>query len=379
MAVLKFPAKAASSSTAVVDNNLPVVTQPSPPPVTVEEHEEVEAAFAAATSLQQPAPEAASASTAAEPAKPAEPNHHIFYFVYEAFLLISRAIAFSIAACLRYLVRYPLHAFFNAGLIVLLGLTIFTGSEINKQLILGQISDNTVNEILKVSRFTREFDAEDVDRSMGRELLRVGAPIWAQRESVQAVLYHARKVGLSLEDQAVLLSVVDIESGFNPFARAATTSACGLFQFVKRTGELFGLAQSNCMDPWKNAEAGVAHYLYNFNRRVQPSIAELQGPERLFKTFELSYYLHHDGPESSNPNNDVKATILEGTQFLFKVYRVLQEEQGSQTRVPSFAERFSQNFWRMVETVKGWSWRSNPHNGALELGANAIAYHARQA
>ena len=64
------------------------------------------------------------------------------------------------------------------------------------------------------------------------EFLRVGAPVWAQREAVRAVLFHARKAGLSKEDQAVLLATVAVESGFNPSEKAPSTTACGLFQFV---------------------------------------------------------------------------------------------------------------------------------------------------
>jgi len=181
--------------------------------------------------------------------------------------------------------------------------------------------------------------------------LRVGAPEWTQKESVRAVLFHARKAGLPLVDQAVLLAVVEVESGFNPMARAPTTTACGLFQFVRATGNNFGLSRSECMNPWLNARAGVQHYLYNYQRRVGTHVEGLPGAERVFRTFELSYYLHHDGPDSRRPSNDVKATVLSGTQFLFKAYDALQKEAQSKQQAPTFAERFAENVWEVLNAI----------------------------
>ncbi len=251
-----------------------------------------------------------------------------------------------------YGVKHPLHVLLNISMVVLLALVVVTGSEIHSQMILGKISDQTIDKVIEGSRFTREYDSDEVNRGSTREFLRVGAPVWAQRESVRAILFHSRKAGLSIDDQAVLLAIADIESGFNPMARASTTTACGLFQFVKATGETFALPQSDCMDPWRNAEAGVAHYLYNYERRVGPQLQGADGTERLFRLFELSYYLHHDGPQSNNPNNEVKATILNGSQFLFKAHRSLKDESESQQRAPTFTEKFSENFWKSLDTIK---------------------------
>jgi hypothetical protein len=262
------------------------------------------------------------------------------------------ATIFGARRSLRYLIHHPLHILFDLALIALLSLVVYTGIEINNQLILDRISDKAVNEIISASRFGRNYNAEDLERVGVRELVGVGAPEWMQRESVRAILYHARKAGLAVEDQAVLLAIVDIESGFNPLARAPTTSACGLFQFVRRTGDLFNLTTDRCMDPWENARAGVEHYLFNYERRVQPLVTDLVGTERVFRVFQLSYYFHHDGIASSNPTNDVKGTILEGTQFLFRAYHVLQEEAQMPDRAPDFAEKFTTNFQRVTTAIK---------------------------
>lgn len=258
---------------------------------------------------------------------------------------------YAMRTVLRYLRYHPIHACLNIVFLAIIALVVFTGSEIHKQLILAKISEQTVDEIIKGSRFTRSYDSEEIAKNGVREFLQVGAPEWAQREGVRAILFQARKAGLGVEDQASLLAIADIESGFNPMARAPTTSACGLFQFVKRTGESFDLSASDCMNPWLNARSEIDHYTKNFERRVKSHVADLEGSERVFRTFELSYYLHHDGPESSNPSNDVKATVLSGTQFLFKAYHALLQEAESEKHAPSFVESFSANFLRAMDRI----------------------------
>jgi hypothetical protein len=291
---------------------------------------------------------------AVEPSEATSPVAELFRFATLTLISSGAVLWYLIKGSGIYALRHPLHVLLNLSMIGVLALVVVTGSEIHSQMILGKISDQTVDAVIEGSRFTREFDSEEVNRGSTREFLRVGAPVWAQRESVRAILFNARKAGLGIEDQAVLLAIADIESGFNPMARAATTTACGLFQFVKRTGETFGLSQSDCMNPWLNAEAGIAHYIYNFDRRVAPELRSTEGTERLFRMFELSYYLHHDGPESRNPNNDVKATILGGTHFLFRAYRALKSESESQQRAPTFTEKFASNFWKTLDSVKSF-------------------------
>ena len=300
--------------------------------------------------------EASMSNHAREEQKDKEPEATFLYKTIELFITVIQASVvaawFGVAALVRYILKHPVHALITASLLVMLGLLVVTGANIHKQMILARISDQTVTKIIRSSRFTRNFNGEQIQAgNVAREVLRVGAPEWAQREGVRAILFNARKSGLSIEDQAVLLATAEIESGFNPMAKAETTSACGLFQFVKKTGELFGLAQENCMNPWLNAMAGVQHYIANYQKRVNDAVTDLVGPERLFRVFEVSYYMHHDGPASSNPSNEVKAVVLTGTAFLFKAHQILQKESESQEQEPSFAEEFSENFWGLVELI----------------------------
>ena len=104
------------------------------------------------------------------------------------------------------------------------------------------------------------------------------------------------------------------------------------------------------MDPWLNAQTGVQHYLSAYDR-VRKSVEHLDGPERLFKTFELSYYLHHDGLASSNPADDLKATVLGGVQFLFHVHTQLEREEASKGRAPTFTQAFAEDIWETLTPV----------------------------
>jgi hypothetical protein len=269
----------------------------------------------------------------------------LFFFLYQFLRTAATAIWWLVCTGLSYVRYHTTHALFTALLFGLMFLLLATGSEIHDRFILSQISDNTVDEIIDASRFVHNFQADDTRAST--DFMRVGGPRWVQREGVRAILFAARKAGLPLADQAVLLATAEVESGFNPMAHAPSTSACGLFQFIKDTGKAFGLNPEDCMDPNLNAAAGVQHYL-SLSDKVQSKLSGVDGPERLFKTFELSYYLHHDGVNSSNPENDVKAVVLSGVQFLLHVEGALQREEASKEHKPTFTQAFADRLWETV-------------------------------
>ena len=161
------------------------------------------------------------------------------------------------------------------------------------------VTENTLEKIALNSSFTRNYNNETKN---------VGAPIWAQKESIKAILFSAKDLDLS--HKAALLATAEVESGFNPLAKANTSTACGLFQFIKSTGRAYGLNQSNCIEPRRNSKAGVSHYLDLYNTKIKDQVSELEGIERAFRIFELTYYLHHDGINSQRPSSDVKACLL---------------------------------------------------------------------
>lgn len=95
----------------------------------------------------------------------------------------------------------------------------------------------------------------------------------------------------SKEDQGLLLAIARLESGFNPDAAATSTSASGVFQFIKSTGKAYGLTDEDRFDADANIKAGVRFFADNvklFDRKFPG----LEGSERAV----MLYALHHDGP-----------------------------------------------------------------------------------
>jgi len=258
---------------------------------------------------------------------------------------------FAVRSVFSYLRHYPGNACISVILVGTALILFLTGSRIHIHHVQAKLLEDTVSELVTVSKFTREYNLNEAESFGLREFYRVGAPTWVQRESMRAVLETARAKGLSVEHQAVLLATVEVESGFNPLARASTTTACGLFQFIRSTGSVYGLSGSECLNPWINARAGITHYLHNYQRRVEPKVGELEGPEKVLTMFELSYYLHHDGPLSTEFSNELKATILSATPYLFKAYEVLKKEKAREAEEPSFFEKFWEEFQSLKEAT----------------------------
>ena len=99
---------------------------------------------------------------------------------------------------------------------------------------------------------------------------------------------------LSAEDQAILLGIARLESGFNPDAAALETTASGVFQLVKNTAKSLGLSQDKVFDAKENILAGVE--LFEENRAlVNRRFPKLSGNERAV----MLYAFHHDGPSLS--------------------------------------------------------------------------------
>jgi GH24 family phage-related lysozyme (muramidase) len=92
-------------------------------------------------------------------------------------------------------------------------------------------------------------------------------------EEVRNAIVNAQKNVSPQIPDGYLFTIAAQESGFNPNAKASTSSAAGLFQFIKSTGKLYGLdvsrePTSNVFDPQMNANAAAAFTVDNYNRLV---------------------------------------------------------------------------------------------------------------
>lgn len=100
---------------------------------------------------------------------------------------------------------------------------------------------------------------------------------------------------LAPEDQAILLGIARLESGFNPDAAATSTSAAGVFQMIKKTAESYGLFGEDRFDAESNILAELKLYKTNM-ATVKRRFPNLTGDDRA----TMLYALHHDGPSLSS-------------------------------------------------------------------------------
>lgn len=122
-------------------------------------------------------------------------------------------------------------------------------------------------------------------RLMGNSRIWGDASHEVQRKVIDAIIAAAKADGFTVRRMAMLLAMAKIESGFNPDAAAGTTSAAGLGQFVKKTGEAFGLNVQNRFEIGPSINALIGYFKEN------EAIARKKKKPDYFV-----YKYHHDGP-----------------------------------------------------------------------------------
>lgn len=105
-----------------------------------------------------------------------------------------------------------------------------------------------------------------------------------QRASIEAIRAEASKAGMTMDQEAMVLAIAYVESGFNPDAAAGTTSAQGLGQFIRKTGAHYGLSDGNRWDVQEQARALVEHTMDNYAAAERAGLGD-----------EYVYARHHDG------------------------------------------------------------------------------------
>lgn len=154
-----------------------------------------------------------------------------------------------------------------------------------------------------------------------------------------------------------LFAICAQESAFVPTAKASTSSAAGLFQFINDTGAQYGLQpsnnpSSNVFDPVANANAGAKFNLDNMNYAISKGVANV-GPTELYALHFLgigggtSFLLSaQSNPGGIAANGHPKAAAANRNIFYVKgdtgnprsyaeVYNLLKDK--IEKRVPYFA------------------------------------------
>jgi hypothetical protein len=144
-----------------------------------------------------------------------------------------------------------------------------------------------------------------------------GAPVEHQESAMRAVIDALSVARPPIDVAAAIFAIARVESGWNPYSRNPTSTACGLFQFVRATWESYDDVQDRCFDPELNASTGVKHLIGLYQTRVAPRIALLvpittEG-ERVEWMYRMLYAYHYHGEgspealEGGSPSTQVVA------------------------------------------------------------------------
>ena len=156
------------------------------------------------------------------------------------------------------------------------------------------VSDATLGEFLRVGRVEAA-----IPRDADAWLRWGGAPVEHQASAVRAVVDALSAARPRISLAAAILTIARVESGWNPYARNPSSTACGIFQFIRATWSSYDDSPDRCFDPQRNAAAGVKHLIGLYETYVAPRVslaAEVTtGDQRAALAYRLLYALHYHG------------------------------------------------------------------------------------
>jgi hypothetical protein len=160
------------------------------------------------------------------------------------------------------------------------------------------ISDELIRDLLEIGRVdpksTRDPDAW---KRWGQ------APAANQESSMRAVIAALMGTRPPLSLAASILAIARVESGWNPNSENPSSTACGIFQFIKATWQNYGATRESCFNPDLNAWAGVKHLTMLYESHVEDQIRPLQlvttELERVEWTYRMLYAYHYHGEGST--------------------------------------------------------------------------------
>lgn len=169
------------------------------------------------------------------------------------------------------------------------------------------VSDQTLREFLRVGAVEA-----GVPRDADTWLRWGGAPLEHQASAMRAVVDALSEARPPIGVAAAILAIARVESGWNPYSRNPTSTACGLFQFVRATWAMYDESQERCFDAEVNATAGVKHLMSLYRRRIAPRV-ELITPltteaGRRAWTYRMLFALHYHGEGA--PEADQGGTLV---------------------------------------------------------------------
>lgn len=119
------------------------------------------------------------------------------------------------------------------------------------------------------------------------------APEAVQQKVVDIIIEEARKQGFNTRDTAYYLAIAKRESTFNPDAANECSTASGVAQVVKKTGESLGITDKNRFDARSSVRAGLEY----FKKIKQMTVADYGSAAGDYEP--LIYNRYHYGEHST--------------------------------------------------------------------------------
>lgn len=196
------------------------------------------------------------------------------------------------------------------------------------------ISDRLLQDFVSIGR---------VDATTPREpaewLRWGGAPVEHQASAMRAVVEALSAARPPIGVAAAILAIARVESGWNPYSRNPTSSACGLFQFIRATWASYEPSQDRCFDARANAAAGVKHLVGLYRAHVASLQPTDEVVDRVGWTYRMLYAFHYHGESAPEANDggspEVQAVADAGLPTLHGFFAILQRA----TTVPVRAKR----------------------------------------
>lgn len=156
------------------------------------------------------------------------------------------------------------------------------------------VTDETVRDLLAAGRVElKPTDDPESWKRWGR------ADPWTQEVAMRAVLWALANSRPTVALSAAILAIARVESGFNPWSQNPSSTACGIFQFVKATWAEYQPVRETCLDPHVNAWAGVRHLTSIYEQFVKPIMPPPSDlPDERLRTefvYRMLYAYHYHG------------------------------------------------------------------------------------
>lgn len=197
------------------------------------------------------------------------------------------------------------------------------GPEIYTSMIQPRVGAPRSSQIARWSAYRESIDTTP-GRLAGNSRRAGDASPEVQSRVIDTLIDASQSRGLNARDTAYVLAIARYESGFNPDAAAGASSAAGVGQLIKGTGEAHGLNAQNRFDAKANSEALVDHYIQNRDLARARGLGEAH-----------IYRIHHDGRGARKNSAGLGLANREVMPYLDKYESFVKQRLGQQPTGPA--------------------------------------------